>query len=328
MLITSSLHRHWLQDLTAAAASDAAPAGEEGAAEQQQQQPVPQSPGQDQQPLSTRRSQRLSPLGPVSMAGTQEGGGMAVAADAAGPHQQEQQQPQPAGEAPSMRTAEEEAAERAAAAAAAEEERRREDAVLAEGRRIREILSAQKASGLSVGQRGPAVVQEFAVQPQRGSKPVVALAQHTSARPLALLAVWPAAPTTPHPPRCLQVPPFPEPKRIKTHWDCLLEEMAVRGCRCPALPRAPCLRALSLQRAVLARAPAAPPPTYCARTTRPSLHSGWPRSSVRSASGSSSLLRSTPTRCRCGRGSRANLANVIFRTSLPAPPALWRSAGG
>ena len=34
------------------------------------------------------------------------------------------------------------------------------------------------------------------------------------------------------PPCPPQVPPFPEPKRAKWHWDCLLEEMAVRGHAC------------------------------------------------------------------------------------------------
>ena len=111
------------------------------AAADQQQALLQQSPGgQDQQPLSPRRSQRLSPQGPVSMAGAQEGGGMAAVAEAGVPQLQ-----QADGAEQPPRTAEEADAERAAAAAAAEEERRREEAVLAEARRIRDVLNAQKA---------------------------------------------------------------------------------------------------------------------------------------------------------------------------------------
>lgn len=138
--------------------------------QQQAQQQQPQSPDQDQT-LSPRRSQRLSPQGTMlsgaavaaaTTAVVQEGNS-APSGSAAGEQQQPgmEQQPQQTGEQgqqadeqqqqqadkeQQQRTAEEEEAERAAAAAAAAEERQQEEAVLAEAKRIRDVLNAVKVS--------------------------------------------------------------------------------------------------------------------------------------------------------------------------------------
>ena len=159
----------------------------------------------------------------------------------------------------------------------AEEEREREAreaheaAVLAGARRIRELLGAAKASPFPHCRRSTSCVLQCVLR------------HGDSDAGLLLLP---------------QVPPCPEPKRGKTHWDCLLEEMTVGGADGQAggcagsLPRTdvaccPPIHPTPLPTRASLPAPSRPTHTraHLSSTPTPPPCSGSPRSLPRSGAG-------------------------------------------
>lgn len=174
-------------------------------------------------PLSPSYNQRQHPEDtlpyagwhPYQQAGMPQAGNGGVAAGG-GSNAQQRGEPEPTEE------------EKAAAAAAAAEERRREDAVLAQARKIREVLNAAKVGG-AARQAAP---QFRAVEWRHWAVPAASCpadACSAGSPPECAQKLFPFCPAACAP----QVPAAPEPKRGKTHWDCLLEEMAVGAGRLP-----------------------------------------------------------------------------------------------